>query len=83
LGQQKWLLLIYVCGTVTLALLLIGGIEMFGTIGAVWGTLITAAFFGLTRLLVLRQLSPQLWISPLSVFRIEEFDRRLWRILKP
>lgn len=81
LGQQKWLLVIYLGSTVTFALLLIGGIEMFGTIGAVWGALINAIFFVLIRLLILRRLSPELWVNPLSVFRIEVFDRRLWRML--
>lgn len=83
LGQQKWLLMIYLCSTVTLALLLIGGIEMFGAIGAVWGALINAIFLVLIRLLILRRLSSELWVNPLSVFRIEGFDRRLWRMLKP
>jgi len=83
LGQQKWLLVIYLGSAVTLALLSVVGIKMFGTIGAVWAGLFNAVFFVLTRLLILRRLAADLWVSPWSVFRIEEFDRRLWRMLKP
>jgi len=83
LGQQKWLFAIYVGSTLTRALLLIVGIRMLGTIGAVWGLLIKSMLTVLVRSLILRRLSPELWVSPLSVFRIEAFDRRLWRMLKP
>jgi O-antigen/teichoic acid export membrane protein len=83
LGQQKWLLMIYVGSTLVRFLILIVGIEMLGVIGAVWALLADLTFTVVVRSLVLRRLSPELWVSPLSVFRIEAFDRRLWRMLKP
>jgi O-antigen/teichoic acid export membrane protein len=83
IGQQKWLFAIYVGATLARALLLILGIRMLGTIGAVWGLLIKSILDVLVKSLILRRLSPELWVSPLSVFRIEAFDRRLWRMFRP
>jgi hypothetical protein len=31
------------------------------------------------RLVVLRRLAPELWVSPLEVFGIDQFDRELFR----
>jgi len=70
-------------GTIILAPLLIGGISQFGAFGAVVASLINALLFVPIKMWGLRRLAPDLWVSPWSVFRVEEFDRRLWRMLKP
>ena len=83
LGQQKWPLMISLGGTIILAPLLIGGISQFGAFGAVVASLIGALLNVPIKMWALRRLAPDLWVSPWSVFRVEEFDRRLWRMLKP
>jgi hypothetical protein len=46
-------------------------------------SLINALLSVTIRLWTLRRLAADFWVSPWSVFRVEGFDRRLWRMLKP
>lgn len=82
LGQQKWLLVLYVVSTATYALLLWAGISTLSVSGAAWVTLINNSVFGGVRLFVLWRLEPQMLIDPRSIFRVEGFDRRLWEIVR-
>jgi O-antigen/teichoic acid export membrane protein len=82
LGQQKWLLMLYMAGTTTYALLLWIGISILSVSGAVWAVLVHGVVFSGVRLFVLWQLEPQMLIDPRSIFRVESFDRRLWQIVR-
>jgi O-antigen/teichoic acid export membrane protein len=82
LGQQKWLFAVSLGSNLVHALLLWVGISMWGTTGAVWAWLLQSLASVAVRQVALRRLAPELWISPLGVFRVEAFDRRLWRDFK-
>lgn len=80
LGQQKWLFVLYLFNTLLYGLMLPPAIAAFGVIGTVWSTLLYAALSAATRMLVLRRLDPQFLVDPRYVFRLDGFDRRLWKL---
>jgi O-antigen/teichoic acid export membrane protein len=81
LKQQKWLFFSYVFQDLLYALLLWYGIRWMGVTGAVWARLLTMAAVLTAGLCVLAHLSPQLWTSPLSVFKIDTFDHKLIQLI--
>lgn len=82
LGQQKWLFLIYLVSALIYALVLPSAIAAIGVIGAVLATLLYAALSAGTRMVVLQRIDSETFIDPRNVFKIEEFDRHLWEILR-
>jgi O-antigen/teichoic acid export membrane protein len=79
IGGQKWMFLVYLSEGILGAMLLPIGISILGAMGAVWvGHLQRALALG-ARLFCTRRLAPTLWVDPRGVFKVEEFDRRLWR----
>lgn len=82
LGEQRWLLSLYVLNFLTYAPLLWLGIRWNGAVGAAQALILHGALFIFVRLWVLRRLAPHLWVSPLTVFQVEEFDRQLFRQIK-
>ena len=82
LGRQRWLFVLYLFNTLMYAPVLACAIATTGTIGAAWATLFYAALSASTRMMVLWKLDPQTFVVPRSVFKIEGFDRRLWKVLR-
>lgn len=78
LRQQKWLLLIRLIKLITFIPLLLVFIEHNGATGAVQAIVIDALFHLFTRWVILKRVAPNLWVSPLTIFKIEEFDLKLW-----
>jgi O-antigen/teichoic acid export membrane protein len=82
LGEQRWLLLIYMLSLLTYAPLLWLGIQWSSAVGAAQSLILHGTLFIVVRLWVLRRLAPRLWVSPLTVFQIEEFDKRLFQQIR-
>jgi O-antigen/teichoic acid export membrane protein len=80
-GQQRSLLLIYVLTSILESAFLLGGIRLLGATGAVWAVLLADLMAVVTGYVTIRRLAPGLCVDPQTVFRIEEFDRQLWRSL--
>jgi len=81
-GEQRWLLLLYMLSLLTYAPLLWLGIQWGSAVGAAQALILHGTLFIVVRLRVLRRLAPQLWVSPLTVFQMEEFDKRLFRQIR-
>lgn len=81
IGQQKWLFFVYLCTTAVDSILLVAGIRLLGTLGAVWAVLLSGIFIVSVRYVLIIRLAPHLWVDPRTVTRIEEFDLELWRFL--
>ena len=77
IGQQKWLLLFQIASLLTYAPLLWWLIGRHGAVGAAQVLVINGLIHVTLRLLVMRHTTPHLWISPLTLFRVEAFDRKL------
>jgi O-antigen/teichoic acid export membrane protein len=82
LGQQRWLFVLYLLNALVYALILPCAIAITTIIGAVWATIFYVLLSTGTRMTVLWKLDTQFLVNPLSVVKIEGFDRRLWRILR-
>ena len=80
-GEQKWILLIQVVSAVIGAILLLIGIHVAQATGAVWAVLIRSCATLVMGYVAIRYLAPDLWIDPRGIVKIEEFDRKLWRVL--
>jgi O-antigen/teichoic acid export membrane protein len=81
-GEQKWLFFVYLLSTITEVVFLLAGIHLLGVVGAVWAVLLNSAIFVTVRYLLVHRLVPELWIDPHGIFKVEGFDRRLWRGFK-
>lgn len=81
LKQQRWLFVLYVFQDLLFVLLLSYGIRWAGAAGAVLARILTVGAVLVARLYVLARISPKLWISPLSVFKMESFDYKLIHLI--
>ena len=75
---QNWLLFLRVAKLLTIAPLLWLLITLNGVVGAVQAMILDNIIHLFVRWWVLWRVAPELWVSPLTVFRIESFDRQLW-----
>jgi O-antigen/teichoic acid export membrane protein len=82
IGEQRWLFFTYLFTTILEAVLLLTGIHLLGPIGAVWAVHLGRVIAVTMRLILTLRLAPHLWVAPRGVFKVEEFDRRLWRGLR-
>jgi O-antigen/teichoic acid export membrane protein len=79
LSEQRWMLFTHLLGVALYAPLLWIGIRSTGPIGAAQAMVFYGILLAAIRLVVLRRLAPELWVSPLEVFGIDQFDRELFR----
>jgi O-antigen/teichoic acid export membrane protein len=79
IGEERWMLLIYAVGIMAYAPLLWAGIRWAGALGAAQAMVGYGVLLATIRLVVLRRLSPDLWVSPLQVFAVDAVDRELLR----
>lgn len=77
LGEQRWLLGSALFNLLTHTPLLWMGVLWNGAVGVAQVAVLHGIMALGARLWILHRLAPQLWISPLSVFQIEKFDRQL------
>jgi O-antigen/teichoic acid export membrane protein len=80
-GEQRWELLIYLGSTAAAIVLLAVGVGLADEIGAAWANVLRSCISLVMGFVVIRRLAPSLSIDPRGIFRIDEFDRRLWRVL--
>jgi O-antigen/teichoic acid export membrane protein len=79
IGEQRWLFFTYLLATILEAVFLLMGIHLLGPIGAVWAVHLARVIAVTMKLILTLRLASHLWVDPRGVFRIEGFDRRLWR----
>ncbi|MCP5101318.1 MAG: oligosaccharide flippase family protein [Chloroflexi bacterium] len=79
LKQQKALLYIRVLKFMTYAPMLIYFILKNETVGATQAILIDGILHLFIRWTIIRKVTPQFWVSPLTIFTIEPFDIQLWQ----
>ncbi len=77
LGEQRWLLGSALFNLLTHTPLLWMGVLWNGAVGVAQIAVLHGIIALGARLWILHRLAPRLWISPLSVFQIEKFDRQL------
>jgi O-antigen/teichoic acid export membrane protein len=82
LEEQRWLLFIYMLNVLAYTPLLWLGIRWRGAVGAAQVLALYGLLDVINRLWILRRLSPRLWISPFTLFQIEEFDKQLLQLVR-
>jgi O-antigen/teichoic acid export membrane protein len=62
--------------------LLFLGVWWNGVVGAAQFSVIHGTLFLWVNYQMINQVAPHLWVSPMTVFRLEDFDRKLFRLIK-
>ncbi|MEM7333426.1 MAG: oligosaccharide flippase family protein [Chloroflexota bacterium] len=78
LRQQKWLFVIRLAKLITFAPTLVFFISQNGALGAIQALLLDGTLHLFVRSAILYRVAPHLWVSPLSIFQIDQFDLQLW-----
>ncbi len=77
LKEQRWFFIMQLLSLLTYAPLLLLFIPPRAAVGAVVVLVLNGIIHTTLRSGIIRRIAPQFWVSPFTIFEIEEFDRKL------